>query len=167
MLRLLRLRLEVHLEEAESRLLVRTDRRHIAAGRADHAQVNAVARERVAEERPDEGGTVAAANELRLADEEVDADGGAVERQLSRVVGMIADPVALELPDRPAVEPDEIQIGRVLPIDGAPVVGDRIVRIGLCRNVVVPPPDMWAQQPGPDELEILLAQRREREGRCG
>ena len=76
---------------------------------------------------------------------------------------MVVDPVALKVPDRTAVELDQVQVGRILAAHGEAVLGDRVVGVVVRRHIVVPAPDVRPQQPGADEIQILLAERRERE----
>jgi len=57
---------------------------------------------------------VAAADELGLADEEVDPERRAPERDHGGVFGIVVDQVALDVADGTAVELDDEVVGRIL-----------------------------------------------------
>src|SRR5205807_7219725 len=127
--------------EAKARLLVGAYRAGIAASRADDAVVQAVAWESdVAQERADERGPVTAADQLGLSDEQVDPERRPAERDHRGIFGVVVDAITLDLADRSAIQRDDVEVRRILAVDGAPIVRDRSVGVYLGRDVVVPTP---------------------------
>jgi len=115
----------------------------------------------VPQERADERRAVALPDEVGLSDEEIDPERGPTQPDHGGVFGMVVDQVALELPDRPAVELDQVEVGRVLAAHGGAVLADRVVGVDVRRDVVVPASHVRTQEPGADEVEILLAEGNE------
>jgi len=135
----------------------------VVAARPDDTEIDAVARERdVAEEGADQRGSMTTADEVGLADEEIDPDRWSTDRDLRRVLRVVIDAVALDVADRPAVETYEEVIRRIFAAHGQTALRDRLVRIRRCRHIVVPRANVRQEQPGAHALEVVLEQRRER-----
>ncbi len=151
-------------EEPEPGLLVRADRIRVLDRRADDALGHVVRLEEdVAQEGPNELRTVAPADEVGLADEQIDAGGADVERECLAVVVVVVDPVALDEPDGPAAIADEEQPGRILIVatDPAAVLLELVVGGGLARWIRPPTADVRLEEPLADLGEVRLGQRRE------
>ena len=134
--------------------------------RADDAEVDAITgKGDVAQESADERRTVTVADQLGFSDEQVDPERRPAEGDHRGIFGVVVDPVALDLADRAAVQLDHVEVGRILAAYGAHIVRDRVVRVGLRRNVVVPPPHVGTQQPGANEAKVLFTERWETEFR--
>ena len=110
----------------------------------------------VAEERAKHGRPVAAADELGLADEEIDPNGLLIETERSRVLGRVTDPVVLEHSRGDSVEQGDVVIGRIFPAQGGTVAFDHGVRIRELDAVVPPAADVRLEQPTPYEGEVAF-----------
>jgi hypothetical protein len=120
----------------------------------------------VAQEPAQDRGTVAAADEIGLADEEIDADGLLVEGQSRRVLRIVRYPVVLKDAGRPSIDVGDISVRRVFSLDRLTVVGDLRIGVRGLRTLVPPTFDVRLEKPAANEAEIVIAQRRERVARA-
>jgi hypothetical protein len=103
---------------------------------------------------------VAAPEEVRLTDEEVDAD--RVLAEIERLGVLIGDPVMLDQAGGSLVDQDDVAVRRVAALDRLAVVRDLRIGVGRLRAIVPPAFDVSLKKPSADETQMLLAQRRER-----
>src|SRR2546427_3665486 len=150
----------------ESRLLIRAYRGGVVHRRSDDARLELVEGKRdVAEEGTKHRRPVAAADEIGLADEEVDADGLLVEPERSRVLGRVTDPVVLEHAHRPRVHVGHIAVSRFA-VERDTVFLDFGLGIRQANALIPPATHVRPETPPADTAQVLLAQWR-RGGRGG
>ena len=102
-------------------------------------------------------------DEIRLADEQVDAGRGDVERERLAVLVVVVDPVALDEADRPALMADEeeARLIRIIAADPPPVLVELVVGIRRARRIGPPAAHVRLEEPSPHEWEVRFGQRRE------
>jgi hypothetical protein len=97
-----------------------------------------------------------AADQILLADQQVDAGDVRADLDDRLPFGVVGDEIGLDDPDRPALDDDQVEVGRLAALERGPVLGERLA------DVVSPPArDVLAAEPRLDERQVVLAERPE------